>query len=208
MCNRATTEDGLARAVARRLARQEGQTGRRLAHVHGVVEAVREMAEASDWSAERAAAAVRAAWIHDALRLEDPETLRSRIEAAGEEPDPWALAHAPALLHAHAAAVWAAARGETDREVMMAVRHHPTAHPDWASVGRLLYVADFCEPGRPYAERLRTADLRRRVGAGREGLADVACRVLSLRLAHGARENRPVHPLSLRAWKSWMETRP
>ncbi len=208
MCSRATTDDGLARAVARRLARREGEAGQRLAHVRGVVEAVREMAEAGDWSAERASAAARAAWIHDALRLEDPESHRRRIEAAGEELDRWALAHAPKLFHAHAAAVWAAARGEADPEVLMAVRHHPTAHPDWGPVGQLLYVADFCEPGRSYAERLRTAELRRRAATGREGLAEVACRVLSLRLTHVAREDRPVHPLSLRAWKAWMDARP
>ncbi|MGH7549977.1 MAG: hypothetical protein ACREMD_16010 [Gemmatimonadota bacterium] len=208
MYSRATTDDGLARAVVHRLARQEEEAGRRLAHVRRVVEAVREMAEASGWSAERAAAAVRAAWIHDVLRLEDPESSRTRIEAAGEKPDPWALVHAPALLHAQAAAVWAAARGETDREVLMAVRHHPTAHPDWGSIGRLLYVADFCEPGRPYAKRLRTAALRRRAGEGRQGLTDAARRVLSLRLAHDADRDRPVHPLSLCAWKSWMEEGP
>lgn len=164
---------------------------------------MREIAAAGGWPSDRAAAAERAAWIHDALRLEDPSRHRLRIEAAGEEPDPWALAHAPALLHAQAAAVWAAARGETDPEVLMAVRHHPTGHPDWGPVGLLLYVADFCEPGRPHAERLGTANLRRSAGRGEEGLVDVARQVLSLRLAHDVSRGRAVHPHSLKAWKRW-----
>ncbi len=205
MCSRATTENALARAVARRLGTREG--GRRFAHVQRVVATVREIAAAGNWRADVAAAAERAAWIHDVLRLEDPDNLRLRIEAAGEEPDPWALSHAPLLLHAQAAAVWAAARGETDPEVLMAVRHHPTAHPDWGAVGRLLYVADFCEPGRPHAERLPTAELRQLAGATREGLGDAARRVLSLRLAHDAEKDRPVHPLTLSAWESWTGAR-
>lgn len=205
MCSRATTDPDLAREVTRRLAEREGENGLRLAHVHGVVDTVREMAEANGWPAGQAAAAERAAWIHDVLRLEDPDSLRMRIEAAGEEPDPWARAHRPALLHAQAAAVWASARGEADPEVLMAVRHHPTGHPEWGPIGLVLYVADFCEPGRPHAERLDTADLRRRAAQGRSGLVDAARRVLSLRLAHAVQAGRAVHPLSGRAWKRWME---
>lgn len=203
MCSRARTDSGLAAEVARRLAEREGRGGRRLAHVAGVAETVRRIADARGWPDERAAAAVRAAWTHDAFRLEDPEALRKTIEAAGEPADPWALANAPSLLHAQAAAVWAAGRGERDPEVLMAVRHHPTGHPDWGPVGLVLYVADFCEPGRPHAERLDTAGLRRRAGEEEDGLADAALHVLSLRLAHALERGRPVHPLTLRAWKRW-----
>jgi HD superfamily phosphohydrolase YqeK len=205
MCSKATTDTDLAREVVRRLSGQDGEGRARLAHVRRVVDIVCAIAAGSGWRRDRAAAVERAAWAHDVLRLEDPDHLRRRIEAAGEEPDPWALAHAPALLHAQAAAVWAADRGETDPEVLMAIRHHPTAHPDWGPVGRLLYVADFCEPGRPFAERLRTADLRRLAGEGSEGLTVASRRVLALRVARDTEKERPIHPLSRRAWEAWKE---
>lgn len=206
MCSRATTDTDLAREVARRLTAREGKGGPRLAHVRGVVETVRQIAAASD-DPHLAITAERAAWIHDAFRLDDPLSLRRWIDAAGEEPDPWALAHAPALLHAQAAAVWAAARGETDPDVLMAIRHHPTGHPEWGPVGFLLYVADFCEPGRPHAGPLETAALRRRAGEGGDGLVDAARRVLSLRLAYDLKKDRAIHPMSLRTWKRWAERR-
>lgn len=203
MCSRARTEGDLARLVARRIGAAEGGSGPRLAHIRGVVETVRTTAGAGGWPAAIMDGAIRAAWLHDVLRLEDPARIRRRIEDAGEEPDPWALAHAPGLLHAQGAAVWATARGETDPGVLSAVRHHPTAHPEWGPVGLLLYVADFCEPGRSYAERLGTSRIRTLAEQGEEGLAEAARRVLGLRLARQLAKGAEVHPHSLGAWRRW-----
>jgi HD superfamily phosphohydrolase YqeK len=71
---------------------------------------------------------VRAAQLHDALR-----------DAPFEDP----LAHGPA------AADRAAREGERDRGVLDAVRYHTTGYAEWEDVGRMLYLADFLEPGRP-----------------------------------------------------------
>ena len=208
MCSKARTERDLAREVARRFVAAEGESGPRLAHVRGVVETVRTAARAGGWPAAIVDAAVRAAWLHDVLRLEDPGRLRQRIESAGEVPDPWALTRSPRLLHAQAAAVWAVGRGESDPGVLTAVRHHPTAHPDWGPVGLLLYVADFCEPGRPYAGRLDTSRIRSLAENGEGGLAEAARRVLELRLAHQLAKGHEVHPLTLGAWRRWFPVGP
>jgi len=208
MCSRARTEDALSGEVVRRIAASEGDSGPRLAHVRGVVETVRTAAGAGGWPAAISDRAVRAAWVHDVVRLEDPDRLRRRIVDAGEDPDPWALAHAPRLLHAQAAAVWAIGRGETDTDVLSAVRYHPTAHPGWGPVGLLLYVADFCEPGRPYADRLDTARIRTLAEEGPEGLAEAARRVLGLRLAHQLAKGHEVHPHTLGAWRRWLRNDP
>jgi HD superfamily phosphohydrolase YqeK len=207
MCSRARTERDLAREVVRRIVAVEGESGPRLAHVRGVVETVRSVAGAG-WPATILDGAVRAAWLHDVVRLEDPDRLRRRITDAGEDPDPWALAHSPRLLHAQAAAVWAVGHGETDPDVLTAVRHHPTAHPDWGPVGLLLYVADFCEPGRPYAGRLDTARIRTLAKGGQEGLAEAARRVLELRLAQQLAKGHEVHPLTRGAWRRWFPNGP
>ena len=88
--------------------------------------------------------------------------------------------------------------------MLSAVRHHPTAHPDWGAVGLLLYVADFCEPGRPFAGRLGTARIRERAEQGESGLAEAARRVLGLRLAAQMAKGMEVHPLTLGAWRRWL----
>ncbi len=187
----------LARAVRARLG------GPRLAHVESVVATAREIAEAGGWPEPVIRSVVRAAWAHDAVKREDPAAWRRRIEAAGEAPDPWALERAVELLHAQAAAAWARSMGERDPEVLDAVRHHPTAHPDWGDVGRILYVADFCEPTREFAAEIGAEALRRRAAGGPEDLAEVAREVLRLRLSWHLERGRPVHPDSWRAWNAW-----
>src|SRR5688500_18771071 len=121
----------------------------RLDHVESVVATI--LRVAAGWPAAERDAAERAAWYHDAVKAEGLEGWRALIREAGETPDPWAEEHVPALLHAPAAAAWAAARGERDPAVLDAVRHHPTGHAEWGAVGRALYVADFAEPTRRYA---------------------------------------------------------
>lgn len=195
---------GAIRTLAAEVAERLGPAGvDRLRHVESVAATVVELGAAGGWSADVAGGAERAAWYHDALKLEGPAAWRERILAAGEEPDPWALARRPDLLHAQAAAVWAAGRGEEDRAVLSAVRHHPTAHPDWGPVGRLLYVADFCEPTRSHAERLRSTIIRAAADGGQAGLERAARRVLGLRLGHLLAHDRPIHPNSWRAWNAW-----
>lgn len=196
---------GAIRTLAAEVDERLGPAGReRFRHVESVAATVRELAAAGGWPAEVASAAERAAWIHDALKLETPALWQERIVAAGEQPDAWALAHRPQLLHAQAAAVWAAGRGEVDPAVLSAVRHHPTAHPEWGPVGRLLYVADFCEPTRSYAQRLGSTLLRAAASDGEAGLERAARQVLGLRLAHLVASDRPIHPISWRAWNSWI----
>jgi HD superfamily phosphohydrolase YqeK len=173
----------------------------RLAHVESVAETAVRLAAA--WPAAIAEASLRAAWIHDALKDDGLDLWLRAIEEAGWQPDPWSLAHAPELLHAQAAAAWASARGETDCAVLDAVCHHPTAHPEWDVVGRILYVADFTEPTRRFAETARTVELRALAGEGAVGLAEAARRILRSRIdwlvAHGS----PVHPVTLDAWNAW-----
>lgn len=173
-----------------------------IGHVASVARTVGEVARRARWSDEDREAATRAAWFHDAVKDEGRRVWLRRIREAGEEPDPWAAVRAPILLHAHAAAIWAAETGEADARVLAAVRHHPTAHPDWGSIGRLLFVADFCEPTREFADALGTGRLRER--AGRSGnLAEVARVVLRLRLAWHLERDHPIHPRSVETWNAW-----
>jgi HD superfamily phosphohydrolase YqeK len=189
--------DDLRAEAARRL------SGSRLAHVEAVARTVAAIAAAGGWSSAVATHALRAAWLHDAWKDEPYEAWIRTIESAGWKPDPWSVAHGPHLLHAEAAAAWASAHGEADADLLAAVRHHPTGHPTWGPVGKLLYVADFCEPTRSFADEMDTAGLRSRAGEGEAGLAEAARRVLALRLEWLVRSVRPIHPASWETWNEW-----
>lgn len=170
-------------------------------HVASVATTVEGIARRAGWSDAERDAVVRAAWFHDAVKDEDEDAWLRRIRAAGEEPDPWAVDRAPVLLHAHAAAAWAVERGEADPRVVLAVRHHPTGDPAWGPIGRLLYVGDFCEPRRSFADRLGTARVRKRASRHPD---EVARTVLRLRLAWHLERDRPIHPRSLETWNAWL----
>lgn len=91
---------------------------------------------------------LRAVWLHDALRDAPPEELE-RI--APSSPGPAELRHGPA------SAARAKAEGETDRGVLDAVRYHSLGLAEWDMVGRVLYCADYLEPGRSNASPERAA---------------------------------------------------
>ncbi len=95
---------------------------------------------------------LRAVWLHDALR-----------DAPAPELEQWApSAPGPAeFRHGPASAARAKADGETDRGVLDAVRYHSMGLAEWDLVGRVLYCADYLEPGRPY-HRPELAELAQR----------------------------------------------
>jgi HD superfamily phosphohydrolase YqeK len=200
MSNRAQSNPhaSLPEAVAVRLA-DRGATDR-WQHVRSVADTVEEIGANGHWPETVVEGAVRAAWYHDALKADSVDDWLRWIAAVDEEPDRWAAAEAPKLLHAHAAAAWAVIEwSEQDEEVLTAVRHHPTGHPDWGTVGWLLYVADFCEPLRDHTKKIDTASLIVLAGQGPSGLKRAAARVLNHRVRWMVRRGRAIHPLSLAA---------
>lgn len=110
-------------------------TPERRAHIAGVAALLERWAHALSVSDGERARWLRAAWLHDALR-----------DAEGFDDE---LAHGPA------AADRAARDGERDQGVLDAVRYHSIGCARWDGVGRMLYCADFLEPGRKFdrAER-------------------------------------------------------
>jgi HD superfamily phosphohydrolase YqeK len=47
--------------------------------------------------------------------------------------------------------------GERDRGVLDAVRYHSLGYAGWDDVGRMLYLADYLEPGRRFRQAARRA---------------------------------------------------
>lgn len=152
-------------------------TARRRAHIARVAALLRTWAAEMGVTAAERARWVRAAWLHDALR---------------DAPLPSEVAHGPA------AAERAAADGERDPGVLDAVRYHTLGYAGWDAVGRMLYLADYLEPGRKRDAAERRA-LARRVPHERDQvLREVAAQRIAWVLASG----RPLQQVTVTFWNS------
>lgn len=149
----------------------------RRAHIERVATLVTEWAAAMRVQPLERDRWLRAAWLHDALR---------------DAP------HLHPLEHGPAAAERAARDGEGDRGVLDAVRYHTVGYAGWDHAGRMLYLADFLEPGRNFDQADRRA-LAVRVPAERDVvLREVARRRIAWVLQCGW----PLLPESVAFWNS------
>ncbi len=148
----------------------------RRAHVERVVALLEQWAQAMKVPAPERERWLRAGWLHDALR---DAPLRNQ------------LAHGPA------AADRAAAAGERDQGVLDAVRYHTIGFAGWDDVGRMLYLADFLEPGRAYTDHKDRTTLSDRAPRERDAvLAEVARR----RIEGIVRAGWPLPPETVAFW--------
>ena len=132
---------------------------------------------------------LRAVWLHDALRDATAE------ELARMAPDaPWPLD----LRHGPASAERAKAEGETDGGVLEAVRYHSIGCAEWDMVGRILYCADYLEPGRKFAREWR-AELAERLPSQPSLVLRQVARV---RVGHVVNSGRPLLEPMVRFWNS------
>ncbi len=121
---------------------------KRRAHIARVVTLVDAWAPHVAADAGEARAMHDAALWHDALR-DAPEGELRALAATDEQAD--ATSTPVDLLHGPASAAMLARTGERRVEVLDAVRWHTLGSAGWGPVGRVLYLADFLEPGRKFA---------------------------------------------------------
>lgn len=152
-------------------------TPARRAHIERVAALV------SDWGTAMGIAPAelerwrRAAWWHDALR---DAPLASEMD------------------HGPLAAERLEREGERDRGVLDAVRYHSIGYAAWDDAGRMLYLADYLEPGRVHDAAARAA-LRQRVVAERDAvLWDVARR----RVERTVHSGWPLAPETVAFWNA------
>jgi HD superfamily phosphohydrolase YqeK len=150
---------------------------RRRAHIRRVATLVEEWAREMDVRPYERARWLRAVWLHDALRDAD-------LPAGAS--------------HGAAAADRAARDGESDAGVLAAVRYHSVGYAGWDDVGKMLYLADFLEPGRP-GRRKERARLAQRVPRDRDG---VLREIVAMQMRERLRAGRPVDPLTLEFWNA------
>jgi HD superfamily phosphohydrolase YqeK len=161
----------------------------RRAHIERVAALAAEWADAMGVPPAERERWLRAVWLHDALR----DATDARLaELAPSTPGPSELRHGPA------AAARAKAEGETDRGVLDAVRYHSVGLAEWDMAGRVLYCADYLEPGRPFDPAAR-AELASRFPADPERvLREVAAR----RVVHLVESRWSLPEPTVRFWNS------
>jgi HD superfamily phosphohydrolase YqeK len=152
-------------------------TPERRAHIERVARLLTDWSAALDVPPAEGERWLRAAWLHDALR---------------DAPAATELDHGPLC------ADQLARDGERDQGVLDAVRYHSLGYAGWDAVGRMLYLADYLEPGRTFDAPVRTA-LRGRMPVERETvLRDVARR----RIEWIIRSNWCLKPETVAFWNA------
>lgn len=169
-------------------------TPSRRAHVARVAALVGEWARALRVPPAEAARWRRAAVLHDALRDAPLYDLRALVPGCE-----WPRA----LLHGPAAAAKAAAEGETDVGVLDAVAFHTVGCSEWDHVGRVLYCADYLEPGREH-DGARRRELAEAFPASPE---QVLREVAAQRVAWVVQSGWPLIPETVAWWNSLVAAR-
>ena len=162
----------------------------RFAHTKGVVKTADRLARKHGVDPARARLA---AWLHDCGKALDREAMQPLLRRARLDVQERAL---PALWHAPVGALLALRDyGLKDAEILRAIRFHSTGAPDQTRLQKLLFVADYIEPGRPLWDELPA--LRR---LALKDLDAAWGQVLKHKLLDLLQRQRPLHPRSLAAY--------
>lgn len=164
-------------------------TPRRRAHIEGVAWLLERWALELRVGEDEQCRWLKAAALHDAVKDAPSEELRRLA------PDAWGVAK---LRHGPAAAELAYRHGERDQGVLDAVRYHSVGFAGWDAVGRMLYLADYLEPGRTHRSDALEA-LRARVVIDPPG---VLCSVAEERMEYLRARGRTVLQETLEFWES------
>lgn len=126
---------------------------------------------------------------HDALRDAPEGELRVLLD---DESTPGPLLHGPA------AARRLRDDGEDRTDVLEAIEHHTVGSRGWNRTGRALYMADYLEPGRPFAREERA----RLAGRVPHEFDAVFREVVKARVEWTRREGHALHERTRALWES------
>ena len=139
-------------------------------------------------ASERDAWADAARW-HDALRDARESALRAQVPQ---------LDWPTSLLHGPAAAARLEKGGERRTSVLDAIYWHTVGNAKWDRTGRVLYMADFLEPGRQF-DREKRASLAANVASDFDGTFR---EVVLLRLGERVKAGDNLLPETRELWQS------
>ncbi|MCZ6759567.1 MAG: HD domain-containing protein [Gemmatimonadetes bacterium] len=166
----------------------------RRAHIERVANLVRAWAAELAPTQEELNRWLRATYFHDALKDAASAQLRELAQIDWEPED---------LLHGPAAASIAESEGESDAQVLDAVRYHSAGYAGWDDVGKVLYMADYLEPGRNFDSNGRESLIRLVAEDFERALFEVA----RGRVSWVRSRNWPLLPETSEFWNALLESR-
>ena len=156
-----------------------------LAKRHGVDEAQAELA----------------ALLHDCVKERPNDELLGLAKRHGLQVDKHEQ-QMPDLLHGKVAPFVAAERfGVNDETVFDATRCHSTGAVEMGPLDQVLFVADFCEPSRPYTAAQDVRELAER------DLEAAVLEVMQFKLRKTLLKKQPIHPDSFHAYNALLNKR-
>lgn len=105
------------------------------------------------------------------------------------------------MLHGPAAAARLRDEGVEDEPLLLAIAWHTLGHPDFDTLGKALYMADYMEPGRDY-ESKRLASRRKRVP---DELDEILLKVATERIRRSLKKGRPLLDPTVGFWNALVE---
>lgn len=177
------------REKALRLVREQ-LTERRYIHTVGVMEAAIELAERYDVDTQKAELA---AIFHDYAKFRDKEEMR-RIIIDQKMPHDLLQFH-DELWHAPVGAYLVEKEaGITDGEVLEAIRCHTSGKINMTTLDKVLYVADYIEPGRdfPGVEQVRES--------AKSSLDIAVIQAMKNTITYLLKRNQPIYPDTFQAY--------
>ena len=167
---------------------------KRRRHVERVAGLLEDWAVAGSLPSEERTRWIAAGYLHDAVKEKPEEELRALLSGQDRAlPEP--------LLHGPAVAELMRREGVDDRELLLALAYHTLGHPEFGRIGWALYVADFLEPGRDFANEWR-AGLRARMPGE---MADVIKEILGSRIIYRLEQGHHVHQETITCWNLMAE---
>ena len=165
----------------------------RFLHTLGVADTVRLLAQVHGADEEKAAFA---GLLHDCARRWPNERLPEECEKRGI-PVSDLEREMPILLHAQLGAALAEEEyGVTDRSILEAIRVHTTGTPAMGPLSKILYIADYIEPGRNMVSNLNQI---RRAAFFRPD--DALIMILRGTLDYLKKKGGPIHPATLETYQ-------
>lgn len=116
--------------------------------------------------------------------------------------------HSP-LLHAKAGSCLARKKyGVTDEDILQAISYHTTGRPHMSPLEKIIYIADYIEPGRErakrsYADIQNLAEVRKMAYCN---LDEALCKILSDTLDYLAGKGGKIDPMTRETYEYYCQT--
>jgi predicted HD superfamily hydrolase involved in NAD metabolism len=126
---------------------KEQITEHRYQHTLGVMETAIKLAKRYDGNEDKAELA---AIFHDYAKFRDKNEMKSIIEKQGMDPE--LLKYNSELWHAPVGAYLVQQEANvSDPDILDAIRYHTTGRPNMTLLEKIIYLADYIEPGRHFS---------------------------------------------------------